>query len=115
MVRIGHTRIGHTARYQRTYQHEHHDGEYPQFQHGMPENRIARFWQLGYFCRENQDPSDYRNQRHHEERLGDEPTLTKRHLDRIEQLDDKIFDRRKSVHYCLPNWMGCVCLSFVHS
>ena len=58
---------------QRTYEHEHHDGEYPQFQHGMPENRLARFRQLGYFCREDQHSSDYCNQRHHEERLGDKP------------------------------------------
>src|ERR1022692_2822899 len=30
---------------QRTYEHGHHDGEYPQFQHGMPENYLARFRQ----------------------------------------------------------------------
>jgi hypothetical protein len=74
---------------QRTYEHEHHDGEYPQFQHGMLEERLVRSRQLGYLCGEDQSPSDYRNQRHHEEGFGNEPALTKGNLHRIQQLDDE--------------------------
>ena len=52
------------------HEHEHHYREYSQFQHGVPENCLARVRQLGYFCSEHQYPSDYCNQRHHEEWLG---------------------------------------------
>jgi hypothetical protein len=36
----------------------------------MPEDRLVRSRQLGYLCGEDQNPSDYCNQRHHEERFG---------------------------------------------
>ena len=55
----------------------------------MPEDRLVRSRQLGYLCGEDQDPSDYCNQRHHEEGFGNEPALTKRNLHRIQQLDDE--------------------------
>jgi hypothetical protein len=38
---------------QRTYEHEHHDGEHAQFQHRMPKDRVIGSRQLGYLCGED--------------------------------------------------------------